>query len=274
METNVSVSPPKKACISYQTPTHVTLYHFCKRLRSCRWTSNVIYLVTWVIGTGTSITHTPTREWPSFCCRGVTKYVMCFLSLCVCVFMCVYVRMATSPSLHVCVAMRWLAAPANAQIVHSGAACNVKDDNISERIYTIKEGDALVLQCIVKGHPRPQVSSQTACWCTVICMLMPILLTFSEWAGRVWDNCSRTLGVSRGSEHKLSAIQVAALSLITAHELNTATDVWMNEWSLPLLRQIMHGLFRLRSYKTTRQLFFSILICQGHQSAPCIYEFF
>ncbi|XP_037345321.2 MAM domain-containing glycosylphosphatidylinositol anchor protein 1 isoform X1 [Pungitius pungitius] len=48
-------------------------------------------------------------------------------------------------------------APANAQIVHSGEACNVKDDNISERIYTIKEGDTLVLQCIVKGHPRPQV---------------------------------------------------------------------------------------------------------------------
>lgn len=52
-------------------------------------------------------------------------------------------------------------APANAQIVHSGAACNVNDDNISERIYTIKEGDTLVLQCIVKGHPRPQVSSQS-----------------------------------------------------------------------------------------------------------------
>ncbi|XP_077568709.1 MAM domain-containing glycosylphosphatidylinositol anchor protein 1 isoform X1 [Stigmatopora nigra] len=48
-------------------------------------------------------------------------------------------------------------AQANAQIVHSGAACNVKDDNISERIYTIKEGDTLMLQCIVKGHPRPQV---------------------------------------------------------------------------------------------------------------------
>uniref|UniRef100_A0A8C5CBG1 MAM domain containing glycosylphosphatidylinositol anchor 1 n=1 Tax=Gadus morhua TaxID=8049 RepID=A0A8C5CBG1_GADMO len=47
--------------------------------------------------------------------------------------------------------------PANAQIIHSGAACNVKDDNISERIYTIKEGDTLVLQCIVKGHPRPPV---------------------------------------------------------------------------------------------------------------------
>uniref|UniRef100_A0A3P9GY91 MAM domain containing glycosylphosphatidylinositol anchor 1 n=1 Tax=Oryzias latipes TaxID=8090 RepID=A0A3P9GY91_ORYLA len=48
-------------------------------------------------------------------------------------------------------------APANAQIVHSGAACNVKDESINERIYTIKEGDTMVLQCIVKGHPRPQV---------------------------------------------------------------------------------------------------------------------
>ncbi|KAF6731182.1 MAM domain-containing glycosylphosphatidylinositol anchor protein 1, partial [Oryzias melastigma] len=47
--------------------------------------------------------------------------------------------------------------PANAQIVHSGAACNVKDESINERIYTIKEGDTMVLQCIVKGHPRPQV---------------------------------------------------------------------------------------------------------------------
>ncbi|KAK3573176.1 hypothetical protein QTP86_014847, partial [Hemibagrus guttatus] len=50
-----------------------------------------------------------------------------------------------------------LSAPANAQIVHSGQACVVKEDNISERIYTIREGDTLVLQCLVKGHPRPQV---------------------------------------------------------------------------------------------------------------------
>uniref|UniRef100_A0A9J8D591 MAM domain containing glycosylphosphatidylinositol anchor 1 n=2 Tax=Cyprinus carpio TaxID=7962 RepID=A0A9J8D591_CYPCA len=48
-------------------------------------------------------------------------------------------------------------APANAQIVHSGQTCVVKEDNISERIYTIREGDTLVLQCLVKGHPRPQV---------------------------------------------------------------------------------------------------------------------
>lgn len=33
----------------------------------------------------------------------------------------------------------------------------VKEDNISERVYTIREGDTLVLQCLVTGHPRPQV---------------------------------------------------------------------------------------------------------------------
>ncbi|XP_030628082.1 MAM domain-containing glycosylphosphatidylinositol anchor protein 1 [Chanos chanos] len=48
-------------------------------------------------------------------------------------------------------------APANAQIVHAGQACVVKEDNISERVYTIRENDTLVLQCLVKGHPRPQV---------------------------------------------------------------------------------------------------------------------
>ncbi|KAI7805265.1 putative MAM domain-containing glycosylphosphatidylinositol anchor protein 1-like [Triplophysa rosa] len=52
---------------------------------------------------------------------------------------------------------RTIVTPANAQIVHSGQACVVKEDNISERIYTIREGDTLVLQCLVKGHPRPQV---------------------------------------------------------------------------------------------------------------------
>ena len=49
-------------------------------------------------------------------------------------------------------------APAQAQIVHAGQACVVKEDNISERVYTIREGDTLVLQCLVTGHPRPQVS--------------------------------------------------------------------------------------------------------------------
>lgn len=49
-------------------------------------------------------------------------------------------------------------APAQAQIIHAGQACVVKEDNISERVYTIREGDTLVLQCVVTGHPRPQVN--------------------------------------------------------------------------------------------------------------------
>ncbi|XP_069464862.1 MAM domain-containing glycosylphosphatidylinositol anchor protein 1 isoform X2 [Ambystoma mexicanum] len=48
-------------------------------------------------------------------------------------------------------------APAQAQIIHGGQACVVKEDNISERVYTIRERDTLVLQCLVTGHPRPQV---------------------------------------------------------------------------------------------------------------------
>lgn len=98
---------------------------------------NIIFLqsvVRQVIGPDITITWAPTRELSLSCSRGVAKHALCFFL----------------PT-----------APANAQIVHSGAACNVNDDNISERIYTIKEGDTLVLQCIVKGHPRPQVSSQS-----------------------------------------------------------------------------------------------------------------
>lgn len=53
-------------------------------------------------------------------------------------------------------------APAQAQIVHAGQACVVKEDNISERVYTIRESDTLVLQCLVTGHPRPQVSWASA----------------------------------------------------------------------------------------------------------------
>lgn len=41
--------------------------------------------------------------------------------------------------------------------MHAGQACVVKEDNISERVYTIRESDTLVLQCLVTGHPRPQV---------------------------------------------------------------------------------------------------------------------
>lgn len=56
-----------------------------------------------------------------------------------------------------------MSAPAQAQIVHGGQACVVKEDNISERVYTIREGDTLVLQCLVTGHPRPQVGPHPAC---------------------------------------------------------------------------------------------------------------
>ncbi|GLD73241.1 MAM domain-containing glycosylphosphatidylinositol anchor protein 1 isoform X1, partial [Lates japonicus] len=77
-------------------------------------------------------------------------------------------------------------APANAQIVHSGAACNVKDDNISERIYTIKEGDTLVLQCIVKGHPRPQnVALCTWCACFHARMLGQNMQVTEKTSGNV-----------------------------------------------------------------------------------------
>lgn len=30
--------------------------------------------------------------------------------------------------------------------MHAGQACVVKEDNISERVYTIREGDTLMLQ--------------------------------------------------------------------------------------------------------------------------------
>lgn len=46
--------------------------------------------------------------------------------------------------------------------MHAGQACVVKEDNVSERVYTIREGDTLVLQCLVTGHPRPQVSPALA----------------------------------------------------------------------------------------------------------------
>uniref|UniRef100_A0A3B4H4S0 MAM domain containing glycosylphosphatidylinositol anchor 2a n=1 Tax=Pundamilia nyererei TaxID=303518 RepID=A0A3B4H4S0_9CICH len=36
-------------------------------------------------------------------------------------------------------------------------ACNVEEERYSERVYTIKEGETLELQCLVTGHPRPQI---------------------------------------------------------------------------------------------------------------------
>ncbi|KAM5165280.1 MAM domain-containing glycosylphosphatidylinositol anchor protein 1 [Mantella aurantiaca] len=48
-------------------------------------------------------------------------------------------------------------ASAQAHIIHGSQACVDNNDNVSERVYTIREGDTLVLQCLVSGHPRPQV---------------------------------------------------------------------------------------------------------------------
>lgn len=49
-------------------------------------------------------------------------------------------------------------APPTVRIVHSGQACNVEEERYSERVYTIREGETLELQCLVTGHPRPQVT--------------------------------------------------------------------------------------------------------------------
>lgn len=57
--------------------------------------------------------------------------------------------------------MLWSAAPPTVRIVHSGQTCNVEEERYSERVYTIREGETLELQCLVTGHPRPQV---TTCW--------------------------------------------------------------------------------------------------------------
>lgn len=91
------------ACISHQTLTPVTLQHFRKRLCSCRCRSNVIYLFIWVIDTSTSITHTPTRQWPYFSAAKMLLNMWCGFSPSV--FLCVYVRMATCLSPHVCVSV-------------------------------------------------------------------------------------------------------------------------------------------------------------------------
>ncbi|XP_054882637.1 MAM domain-containing glycosylphosphatidylinositol anchor protein 2-like isoform X3 [Poeciliopsis prolifica] len=48
-------------------------------------------------------------------------------------------------------------APPTVRIVHAGQACNVKEEQHSERVYVIREGETLELQCLVTGHPRPQM---------------------------------------------------------------------------------------------------------------------
>ncbi|KAF1375259.1 hypothetical protein PFLUV_G00237720 [Perca fluviatilis] len=52
--------------------------------------------------------------------------------------------------------------PPTVRIVHSGQACNVEEERYSERVYTIREGETLELQCLVTGHPRPQSSASSA----------------------------------------------------------------------------------------------------------------
>uniref|UniRef100_A0A8C2ZDP4 MAM domain containing glycosylphosphatidylinositol anchor 2a n=1 Tax=Cyclopterus lumpus TaxID=8103 RepID=A0A8C2ZDP4_CYCLU len=48
-------------------------------------------------------------------------------------------------------------APPTVRIVHSGHTCNVEEERYSERVYTIREGATLELQCMVTGHPHPQI---------------------------------------------------------------------------------------------------------------------
>ncbi|CAK6981039.1 MAM domain-containing glycosylphosphatidylinositol anchor protein 2-like, partial [Scomber scombrus] len=54
--------------------------------------------------------------------------------------------------------------PPTVRIVHSGQACNVEEERYSERVYTIREGETLELQCLVTGHPRPQVPADWEHW--------------------------------------------------------------------------------------------------------------
>ncbi|XP_058470669.1 MAM domain-containing glycosylphosphatidylinositol anchor protein 2 [Solea solea] len=48
-------------------------------------------------------------------------------------------------------------APPTVRIVHSAQACHVEEERYSERVYTIREGGTLELQCLITGHPRPQI---------------------------------------------------------------------------------------------------------------------
>lgn len=52
-------------------------------------------------------------------------------------------------------------APPAVRIIHSGQGCNVEEEGYSERVFTIREGGTLELQCLVTGHPRPQVRTHS-----------------------------------------------------------------------------------------------------------------
>lgn len=55
-------------------------------------------------------------------------------------------------------------APPAVRIAHSGQGCNVEEERYSERVFTIREGGTLELQCLVTGHPRPQVAAHLEHW--------------------------------------------------------------------------------------------------------------
>ncbi|CAF89641.1 unnamed protein product, partial [Tetraodon nigroviridis] len=48
-------------------------------------------------------------------------------------------------------------APPTVRILHPRQPCNLQEERYAERVFTIREGATLELQCLVTGHPRPQV---------------------------------------------------------------------------------------------------------------------
>ncbi|XP_029688841.1 LOW QUALITY PROTEIN: MAM domain-containing glycosylphosphatidylinositol anchor protein 2 [Takifugu rubripes] len=48
-------------------------------------------------------------------------------------------------------------APPTVRIIHPRQPCNLQEERYTERVFTIREGATLELQCLVTGHPRPQV---------------------------------------------------------------------------------------------------------------------
>lgn len=71
-------------------------------------------------------------------------------------------------------------APPSVRIVHSGQACNVEEERYSERVFTIREGGTLELQCLVTGHPRPQVPVLWEFW-ELCCILFLLYLWFDRF---------------------------------------------------------------------------------------------
>lgn len=108
-------------------------------------------------------------------------------------------------------------APAQAQIIHAGQACVVKEDNISERVYTIREGDTLVLQCLVTGHPRPQVSFQS-CLSSVLPMALLCSLHVKEncgqWGAQLSPMCWSQAGKPFSASTSLLSYEASSLTFM------------------------------------------------------------